>query len=168
MVEAVIGLGSNLGDRLNHLQNGITGLTRSGCDVVALSSVFETAPVGPTQPAYLNAVVVIETSLSPQELMTVCLNIEEELGRERLVKWGPRTLDMDVLDIAGISSADDYIRVPHPLSHERGFVLVPWAQVRPAWVHPAVGKSVGELAAAVNVAGEGIVRRDDLVLGISH
>lgn len=168
MVEAVIGLGSNLGDRLAHLQKGITGLARSGCDVVALSSVFETKPVGPSQPSYLNAVVVVETSLSPRELMTVCLDIEQESGRERLEKWGPRTLDMDVLDIAGVTSSDSYVVVPHPLSHERGFVLVPWAQVRPEWVHPAVGRTIASLAAEVDVAADGIIRREDLALQMSH
>lgn len=168
MVEAVIGLGSNLGDRLAHLQKGITGLARSGCDVVALSSVFETSPVGPSQPSYLNAIVVVETSLSPRELMTVCLDIEKESGRERIEKWGPRTLDMDVLDIAGVSSTDEYILVPHPLSHERGFVLVPWAQVRPLWVHSAVGRTVDELAQGVDTVSEAIVRRDDLALLLSQ
>lgn len=163
MVEAVIGLGSNLGDRLTNLQKGITGLTSSGT-VVAVSSVFETKPVGPDQPSYLNAVVVVETDLSPQLLMDLCLSVEASAGRERTLRWGPRTLDMDVLDVAGTSSSDPYVVIPHPLSHERGFVLVPWAQVRPDWIHPATGTSVSSLASMIDVAAEGIVRRDDLEL----
>ena len=166
MVEAVIGLGSNLGDRLAHLQKGITGLA-SCCKVVAVSSVFETQPVGPSQPAYLNAAAIVETEMSPAQLMEHCLAIGQEAGRQRLEKWGPRTLDLDVLDIAGVTSSDPFVVVPHPYSHQRGFVLIPWAHIRPQWMHSAVNESVGELASRIDVMAEGINRRDDLALTIS-
>ena len=174
MREAVIGLGSNLGDRLAHLQKGITDLSRTCTRVVATSRVFETEPVGPEQPQYLNAVVIVETEMSPMDLLELCQRIEFEANRVREERWGPRTLDLDVLDIAGYASEDPVLTVPHPLSHERGFVLVPWADADPNWIHGRAKKAVSSLAASV-VPGysgpdevlpksAGIWLRDDLAL----
>jgi 2-amino-4-hydroxy-6-hydroxymethyldihydropteridine diphosphokinase len=170
MHKAVIGLGSNLDDRLAHLQKGITALAHSlsplhhRTRVVAVSRTFQTAPIGPDQPAYLNAVALVETTLAPADLLAHCQRIETQQGRVRTQHWGPRTLDLDILDIEGFESSTPELAVPHPESHKRGFVLVPWADVAGEWLHPATGRPVAEMAAAVDLTALGIEVRDDLPL----
>jgi 2-amino-4-hydroxy-6-hydroxymethyldihydropteridine diphosphokinase len=172
MQEAVIGLGSNLDDRLAHLQKGITALAHSLSPlhpcirVVAVSRTFQTAPIGPDQPVYLNAVVLIETTLEPLELLHRCQEIERQQGRIRTQRWGPRTLDLDILDMAGSPSATEELAIPHPASHERGFVLVPWADVAPDWTHPLTGHSIRDMAERIDRTAEGIEVRDDLPLAL--
>lgn len=174
MTKAAIGLGSNLDDRLRSLQKGITGLAlwhspalmHPCVEVVAVSGVHETSPVGPDQPAYLNAVAIVRTTLTPHGLLEACLQVEADNGRTRTQHWGPRTLDLDILDIDGVTCDAPDLVVPHPWSHRRGFVLVPWAEVAPDWLHPATGTTVASLAAGIDRAAEGIVRRDDLVLQV--
>ena len=127
MTRAYLGLGSNLGDRLTHLQHAIDALAgTSGITIVAVSSVYETAPVGgPEQDDYLNAVVAIDTDLDPHELLAAAMNVEQREDRIRSVRWGPRTLDVDVLlfGVERIETPD--LVVPHPRMHERAFVLAP-------------------------------------------
>jgi 2-amino-4-hydroxy-6-hydroxymethyldihydropteridine diphosphokinase len=124
---AFLGIGSNLGDRLGLLQAVVDRLARSGgVRVVASSRVYETDPVGgPEQPNFLNVVVQVDTDLSARDLLTACLGAERELGRIRDVRWGPRTVDVDLLiyDRAVIDEPD--LIVPHPRAHERSFALVP-------------------------------------------
>jgi 2-amino-4-hydroxy-6-hydroxymethyldihydropteridine diphosphokinase len=124
---AHLGLGSNLGDRLAHLQRAVDLLgAREDIHLVASSRVYATDPVGgPPQDEFLNAVVAIDTSLEPYDLLGVCRDIEDTLGRERLERWGPRTIDLDILTFGDREIDEPDLQVPHPRMHERGFVLVP-------------------------------------------
>jgi 2-amino-4-hydroxy-6-hydroxymethyldihydropteridine diphosphokinase len=125
-VSAYLALGSNLGDRLATLQRGVDGLdARPGLEILRSSRVYETEPVGPPQPRYLNAVVEARAELEPRELLAACLAVEDELGRVRAERWGPRTLDVDVLTYDDRTVNEPDLVVPHPRMHERAFVLVP-------------------------------------------
>lgn len=140
-----LGLGSNLGDRDASLLYAVDALMRSGdVEVLRSSSIYETEPVGgPEQPPYRNAVVEIQTELSPHELLDRCLSIEEERGRVRRERWGPRVLDLDLLEgsdgDASIAVDDERLTVPHPRMHERTFVLIPLAEVKGLEVPPDPG-----------------------------
>ncbi len=125
-VRAFLGLGSNLGDRLGALRAAVDLLAAvPGVRVVRSSRVYETEPVGPPQPDYLNAVLEVETVLSPRELLDACLGVERRLGRVRGKRWGPRTIDVDVLTFGDLEVDEPGLQVPHPRMHERGFVLAP-------------------------------------------
>ncbi len=142
---AYIGLGSNLGDREQSLERALSGLARRGFDLTARSSLYWTEPVGgPPQDWYLNAVAAGHTSLQPEELLRACLEVERELGRERGVKNGPRTLDADLLLYGDEVRAGD-LELPHPRLHERRFVLVPLVEIAPEARHPLFGLSAAEL-----------------------
>jgi 2-amino-4-hydroxy-6-hydroxymethyldihydropteridine diphosphokinase len=134
MTLAYLGIGSNLGDRLGYLQLAVDRLAASpGVRVTGVSPVYETDPVGgPVQDDFLNAVVAIDTSLRPADLLAVCGAVETEAARVRDVRWGPRTLDVDVLWIDGYTSADPVLTVPHPRMAERAFVLAPLHDLDPA------------------------------------
>ena len=135
---AYLALGSNLGDRLAHLQLAVDALARvPGVEVVAVSRVYETAPVGgPPQDPYLNAVVAIETNLEPHELLHRCQQIEELAARQRVERWGPRTLDVDILLVDDDHFETEDLTIPHPRMWERGFVLAPLRDVAPDLVDP--------------------------------
>jgi 2-amino-4-hydroxy-6-hydroxymethyldihydropteridine diphosphokinase len=151
-VTAYIGLGSNVGDRLAHLRHAATLLDASdGIDVVVASSVYETDPVGPPQPDFLNAVVEVRTSLGARALLRRLKEIEEEIGRREAERWGPREIDLDLLTYGDESISDDDLRVPHPGIAGRAFVLVPLAEIA-ADVRLTVG-SPSELLAALGDAG---------------
>ena len=134
-VRAYLGIGANLGDRVTHLQGAVDGLAATpDVTVVAVSPVYETAPVGgPPQPDYLNAVVAVDTTLSPRELLVLAHRLEAEADRVREEHWGPRTLDVDVLLVGDEEVDDPDLVVPHPRLMERAFVLVPLADLDPAW-----------------------------------
>lgn len=126
MSRAYLGLGSNLGDRLGNLQRAVAFLGERGVRLVRSSRVYETDPVGgPPQPDYLNAVVEVETDLEPRALLDACLAVEDALGRERVERWGPRVIDVDVLTHDDVVVDEPDLQLPHPRMHERGFVLVP-------------------------------------------
>jgi 2-amino-4-hydroxy-6-hydroxymethyldihydropteridine diphosphokinase len=126
MVRAFLGLGSNLGDRLANLAKAVELLgNRSGVVVLRSSRVYETEPVGPPQPDYLNAVIEVQTSLAPHALLDAGHDVEREMGRERGERWGPRVIDVDVLTYGRQVIDEDGLQVPHPRMHERAFVLVP-------------------------------------------
>lgn len=152
----VIGLGSNLGDRIGMLRAAVARLP----DVVARSPVYETAPVGPPQPDYLNAAVLVEVAGTPLALFDSMLAIEVELGRVRRERWGPRTIDLDLLFIEGQTVRDPRLVVPHPHLHERAFALVPLLDLLPEARDPLSGARLDELA--VDRAG---LRKTDLSLG---
>ncbi|MGH8889280.1 MAG: 2-amino-4-hydroxy-6-hydroxymethyldihydropteridine diphosphokinase [Acidothermaceae bacterium] len=157
MSKAVLALGANLGDRAAGLQAAVDLLAES-MTVLAISAIYETAPVGgPEQPDYYNAVVVVETTLSPSELLGVAHAAEAAADRVRTVRWGPRTLDVDVIAYDDATSDDPVLTLPHPRAYERAFVLMPWLDADPRAVLPGHG-SVGELLGTVEVAG---VRRLD-------
>ncbi len=128
-----LGLGSNLGDRLANLGRAVELLAaEAGVRVVRSSRVYETEPVGgPEQPPYLNAVIEVETDLGPRELLAACQRVEAALGRVRAERWGPRTIDVDVLTYGDARISEPGLEVPHPRMHERGFVLVPLAELDP-------------------------------------
>jgi dihydroneopterin aldolase/2-amino-4-hydroxy-6-hydroxymethyldihydropteridine diphosphokinase len=171
-VDAVVALGSNLGDRVESLQAAVDSLgSEPGLQVVAVSPVVETDPVGgPEQDDYLNAVVVVRCALSPRDLLRACQRAETQRGRERLVRWGPRTLDVDLVAFGALVSSDrgpdPELVVPHPRASQRAFVLQPWSQLDPAAVLPGPdGGLVAELAAQAPDAG-GVRQRPDLTLRI--
>jgi len=148
MTRAAVALGSNLGDRIGHLELAVAALAGCG-EVEAVSSLYETAPVGgPEQGPYLNAVAVVETDLEPHELLEGLLRIEQEAGRERTVRWGPRTLDLDLVLYGDRVLDDERLTVPHPRLAKRRFVLEPLAEVWPDAVLPD-GRSVTGLLAGV-------------------
>jgi 2-amino-4-hydroxy-6-hydroxymethyldihydropteridine diphosphokinase len=160
---AALALGSNLGDRLEYLQAAVDALTDSSEIVaVAVSPVYETSPVGGPdgQNNYYNAVLVVETTLSPRSLMERCQAAEVAFGRTRDVVNGPRTLDVDVLAVGSATSEDDDLKIPHPRLQERAFVLIPWADVDPDFEVPGLGRVI-DLGSAVDASG---VRRIDEAL----
>ncbi|WP_391530683.1 2-amino-4-hydroxy-6-hydroxymethyldihydropteridine diphosphokinase [Candidatus Frankia nodulisporulans] len=149
---AVLALGSNLGDRLALLRAAVASLdTRLG--VLACSPVYETAPVGgPEQDDYLNAVVLV-ASAGPRELLAAAHAAEAAAHRVRQVRWGPRTLDVDVIALGSVRSDDPEIILPHPRAHLRAFVCVPWLDVEPAAILPGHGP-VADLVARMTQDGE--------------
>ena len=145
---AFIGLGSNLGDRRAHLSAAVEALEQQGHDVVAVSPLYETAPVGgpEDQGPYLNVVVELATSDGPRQLLERCRQLEAAAHRVRTVRWGPRTLDADVLWVDGQQVDEEDLTVPHPRMWERRFVLAPLADLAPDLVTPAqVEASGGEV-----------------------
>jgi 2-amino-4-hydroxy-6-hydroxymethyldihydropteridine diphosphokinase len=154
MPKCAIALGSNLGDSLTTLQNALKLLDRiSGISVTSVSSWYKTAPVGPPQPDYLNGCALLEVELNPQELLARLLEIEQQFGRVRRERWGPRTLDLDLIlfDDLILQSAD--LEIPHPRMRERAFVLVPLAEIAPDWVDPVSGKSIDRLLEGLDRSG---------------
>lgn len=154
MHEVALALGSNLGDSAAILQGAIDDLASvEGIGIVAVSSTYETDPVGgPEQDPYLNAVVIVATDLDPWALLAVTQSIEQHWHRVREVRWGPRTLDIDILAVDAETVDSDDLVIPHPRAHERGFVLVPWADVAPDAQIPGHGR-VGDLVDQVDVSG---------------
>lgn len=144
-----IGLGTNLGDRLGYLQAALARLTTDArVAVEAVSRVYETPPLGPPQPHYLNAAVRIATSLLPTEVLALCLDVEASLGRVRKERWGPRTIDLDVLyaeqDGRVLVLSEAKLEVPHPRLAERAFALAPLLDVMPH-LHATYGARLHEL-----------------------
>lgn len=141
MGKAAIGLGANLGDRMGALQGAVNSLERApGIHVTAVSGVYETDPVGgPDQEDFLNAVAIVALDASPSELLVACQAAEAEWYRTREVRWGPRTLDVDVLCIDQLTSDDPVLTLPHPRAATRAFVCIPWLDADPEAVIPGVG-----------------------------
>ena len=153
-MKACVGLGSNLGDRLALLRAARAAIEADPqSKVLAASRVVETAPVGPgDQGPYLNAALLVETDRSPRALLELLLEIERGLGRDRgadAVRWGPRTIDLDLLLAGDACIEEPGLELPHPRLHERAFVLVPLADVAAGARHPRLGATVADLAAAV-------------------
>jgi 2-amino-4-hydroxy-6-hydroxymethyldihydropteridine diphosphokinase len=160
-VPAVLAFGSNLGDRAATIRAAVDALrAEPGIDVRSVSRLFETPALKPEgidveAPAYLNAVALVTTLLEPLDLLGVVNAVEDGLGRVREERWGDRTIDIDIVDYAGIVSDDDpRIVLPHPRAHERAFVLVPWLDADPqAYLvgHGAVGDLVAHVTDPVSV-----------------
>ncbi|MBE3568585.1 MAG: 2-amino-4-hydroxy-6-hydroxymethyldihydropteridine diphosphokinase [Bacillales bacterium] len=144
---AYLSLGSNLGDRMHYLKNAIQALDgHPNIKVLAASSVYETDPVGYTdQGKFLNMAVKIETSLVAQELLETCLEIEKSLGRVREIKWGPRTIDLDILLYNNENIETDRLVIPHPRMNERLFVLIPILEIDPFLKIPTIDKPLIDL-----------------------
>lgn len=144
---ALVALGSNLGDRRANLGAALAWLAAlPETQLVASSSFLETDPVGgPPQGLFLNAAATLRTHLSPRELLTEMLGIEQAMGRIRRERWGPRILDLDLLGYGDLVLDEPDLTLPHPHLHERLFVLEPLVEVAPEWVHPVLKKAVREL-----------------------
>ena len=150
-MRAFLGLGSNLGDRAHYLGEAISALASPLIKVEATSQIYETEPWGlMDQPLYWNQVIEVETTLEPLDLLYVCQEIEHQLGREREVHWGPRTIDIDLLIYDNIVSESEELILPHRYLEERAFVLAPLREIAPELVLPS-GRSITE------VSGEGKV-----------
>jgi 2-amino-4-hydroxy-6-hydroxymethyldihydropteridine diphosphokinase len=164
MTAVVLALGSNLGDRQDILQGAVDAIVGlPGVRVTAVSPVYETVPVGgPAQPDYLNAAVLADAALPARELLDRLHEIEAAFDRVRLVRWGPRTLDIDMITFGRERSDDPELTLPHPRAHERAFVLAPWHDADPDAELPGRGR-VGELLAKADRAG---LRRSSLNLVI--
>jgi 2-amino-4-hydroxy-6-hydroxymethyldihydropteridine diphosphokinase len=151
VTRAYVGLGANLGNREETLQRAVSLLTAAeGVEVLAVSELSETDPVGVVdQPRFLNGAVAVETTLSARGLLDALLAIEQSLGRERVERWGPRTIDLDLLLYGDEIVDEPGLRVPHPRLHERRFALEPLAELDPELVIPGRGR-VSELLAALH------------------
>ncbi len=147
-----VGLGSNEGDRESHLVAALQALSRiDAVAVLRCSSLFDSAPMGPPQPRYLNAVVGLDCGLPPQRLLTILQCIEQDLGRRReSVRWGPRPIDLDILLWEEEVVADANLQVPHLELHKRRFALEPLVELAPELKHPVLGVTVKELLAHVD------------------
>jgi 2-amino-4-hydroxy-6-hydroxymethyldihydropteridine diphosphokinase len=146
----VVGLGANLGNRLGALRAAVRALGKIG-RVERVSRVYETDPVGgPPQPAYLNAAVLLAYDGGAEDLLDALQAIETRLGRAREERWGPRTLDLDVLWIEGLAMESERLVVPHPRLSERGFALRPLVDVAPAAVDPETQQPYGRLVATAD------------------
>jgi len=130
-MKAVIALGANIGNPKEQMDLAVA-LLKESLEITAISRYYVTAPVGgPLQPDYLNAVCLAESELPAAELLALLHGIEKVLGRERIEKWGPRTIDLDLIQYGGILSYAEELQLPHPRAHERRFVLEPWAEIDP-------------------------------------
>ncbi|KYK16739.1 MULTISPECIES: 2-amino-4-hydroxy-6-hydroxymethyldihydropteridine diphosphokinase [Streptomyces] len=162
---AVVALGANLGNRLETLQGAIDALEDTpGVRVKGVSPVYETEPWGvapDSQPSYFNAVVILKTTLPPSSLLERAHAVEEAFHRVRDERWGPRTLDVDIVAYADVVSDDPPLTLPHPRAHERAFVLAPWHDVDPDAQLPGHGPVAGLLEA---VTRDGVAPRADLEL----
>ena len=153
-IPCAIALGSNRGESRQVLEAALQRLARlDETTLTARSSLYKTAPVGPPQPDYLNACALIETHLSPQELMAQLLALEAEFGRVRQERWGPRILDLDILFYGDHVITEPDLHIPHPRLRERAFVLVPLAEIAPNWIDPETGQSVAELVQTIQNDG---------------
>ena len=152
MTRAFLSLGSNLGDRRQFLAEAVQSL---GPSVVAVSPVYETDPVGgPEQGRFLNIVVQLETDLSPRQLLAVCHRLESGAQRVRMQRWGPRTLDVDIIWIDGTTVDEPDLQIPHPRWSERTFVLAPLADLAPELVDDDVlARSQGQVRVVEPLAG---------------
>ena len=145
-MKAVVALGANIGNPREQMDLAIA-LLREATEVSTVSSYFVTKPVGgPEQPDYLNAVCILESDLPATDLLAVLQGIEKSLGRERNERWGPRTIDLDLIQYGSLLSAADELELPHPRAHERRFVLEPWFEIEPDAILLTHGK-ISELLA---------------------
>ena len=146
MIDVFLLLGSNLGDRQSFLQRAIDHIESEIAPIIEQSSVYETQSWGKSDlPDYLNKVIKLNTGLSAQEVLKRILSIEKGLGREREVKWGSRTIDIDILFYENNVIDEPDLKVPHPELHNRMFTLAPLSEIAPDFIHPILNKSVFEL-----------------------
>ena len=150
---AYLALGANVGDRRANLRAALRLLDAGGCRVTKASSLYSTRPVGvEDQPDFLNAVIEVSTTLSPVDLLDLCNAIENEMGRQRTIRWGPRVIDIDILLYEGAAVDSDGLTIPHPRMMERSFVLVPLAEIAPDALVPG-GMTAREAADSVGRDG---------------
>lgn len=149
--QSAIALGSNIGDSVATLAAAIEELSAiPGVQLVAISSWYRTKAVGPPQPDYINGCIILQAKLSPQELIETLLATERKFGRVRQQRWGPRSLDLDILLYNDLIIDSPKLQIPHPRMYERAFVLVPLAEIAPDWVDPISGFTMKELVKKVD------------------
>jgi 2-amino-4-hydroxy-6-hydroxymethyldihydropteridine diphosphokinase len=130
-MKAVVSLGANIGDPKANLDLAVA-LLREATDVIAVSSYLPTKPVGgPEQPDYLNAVAIVDSELPAKDFLALLNGIETAMGRTREIHWGPRVIDLDLIQFGGLLVSDEKLTLPHPRAHERRFVLAPWFEIEP-------------------------------------
>lgn len=151
---ALIALGANLGDPRAALGWARAELARLGT-ALAASRLYRTAPVGGPagQPDYLNAAVALQTKLEPEALLAALLNLEAAYGRVRRERWGPRTLDLDLIGYGRRTLHTPELELPHPRAFDRAFVLAPLSDIAPTWQHPATGQTVADALARIDASG---------------
>jgi 2-amino-4-hydroxy-6-hydroxymethyldihydropteridine diphosphokinase len=148
-MKAVVALGANIGNPREQMDVAVAML-REATDVIALSSYYTTKPVGgPEQPDYINAVCILESELPAIDLLSLLHGIEKSLGRERTEKWGPRTIDLDLIQYGTLLSSATELQLPHPRTHERRFVIEPWHEIEPDAILLTHGK-ISELLAQLS------------------
>ncbi|MEW6162717.1 MAG: 2-amino-4-hydroxy-6-hydroxymethyldihydropteridine diphosphokinase [Nitrospirota bacterium] len=146
MAIAYIGIGSNLGNRQENCLRTIEILEKRGITVKKKSSIYETEPWGvKDQPRFINMAIEVETGLEPKELLRILKDVEREVGREESFKWGPRIIDLDILLFDSLILREDDLEIPHPLMHERDFVLRPLCEIAPERIHPILKVRVCDL-----------------------
>ncbi len=146
MAVIYLGIGSNLGNREDNCLKAVRALAEKGITVKKVSTLYETEPWGiREQPDFINLALEAETDLSPEKLLKVIREIEEGMGRTETYKWGPRIIDIDILLYDDLIYDSPDLRIPHPLMHERGFVLLPLSEIAPGKVHPVLKKTISEL-----------------------
>ncbi len=165
MVAVYLGLGSNLGDREDNLRRAVSLLSRRA-SLIALSSVYEAEPWGyASQPAFFNMACLLETSLSPQDLLELAQGVERDLGRVPSFRYGPRVIDVDILLYGDEVIETPRLQVPHPRLWQRSFALTPLAEIAPGLAHPILGTSIADLLEGVAVSErEGVVMLGSLTL----
>lgn len=151
--QVAIALGSNLGNSQATVEAALELLN---CDpnieVKSRSSWYQTAPVGPPQPDYINGCAILSVQLAPEALLEILLTVETQLGRVRRERWGPRTLDLDILLFNDLIWESSMLEIPHPRMRERAFVLVPLAEIAPNWIDPVTGKTILQLLADIDAS----------------
>jgi 2-amino-4-hydroxy-6-hydroxymethyldihydropteridine diphosphokinase len=163
MTKVYVGLGSNLGSKRENLVNAIKTIdTYEGICVIDKSGFYETAPVGgPPQPDYVNCAIELETEFEPQTLLKEFKKIERELGRKPDVRWGPRTIDLDILLYGDRIVSNHDLKIPHERMHERTFVLAPLCEISPNIKHPVLKLNISELLEKLRI--ENSVKDQDVI-----
>ena len=165
MYAVYIGFGSNIGDRLAHIQNAICTLSKmERITLQRISSIYTTDPVGyEAQAQFLNGVVAIQTSLSPLSLLHTLKDIETAIGRKHRIRWGPREIDLDILIYGDLCVQTEKLVIPHPEMHLRGFVLVPLAEIAPDLVHPVFQETIQTLLNRLE-DDKSVLKKEDCIL----
>lgn len=151
MNTAYIAIGSNIGDRQKALEDALNQIEKEGIKVTRVSSFYETPPYGYTdQPPFLNGAIEVQTTLSARELLKTLLSIEKDLGRVRQFKWGPRTIDLDIIFFNNEVYNEPDLIIPHPDMQNRSFVLTPLNDICPTYLHPQLNKTTHDLLTELN------------------